>query len=449
MIGRTVNGSLLRLSLLLLVIAVGFGVALPVERASAQAGSTAALTVDPGTSRGTISRYVYGVNYGPWALVPPDLWPLAKEAQISYLRFPAGNWGDRNDIQTTQIDLLMLFAKQIGAEPTITVRLYNGTPEKAAELVRYTNIEKKYGVTYWSIGNEPNLLPEEFPNDSPSLPELITNWRSIAEAMLAVDPTIKFVGPDISQYPYSADAPAYLTKIRDFLSDFLKANGDLISIVTIHRYPFPLSINAPATTIEQLKSTAAEWDYIIPNLREVVKEATGRDLPVGVTEINSHWNKPMGGPASVESHYNAIWWADVLGRLIRQKTDMVAFWLLGSYGELGGHGLLAKYEARPTYYVYPMYKMLGEELLTSSTDSQDVSITAAKRADGALTLMLVNLSTEERQVTLSISGMDAVKAAETWRFDPEHNAEQVATDESLAGTVTLPGQSMTLYVIAP
>ncbi len=41
------------------------------------------------------------------------------------------------------------------------MRLLDGTPEKAAELVRYTNIEKKYGVVYWSIGNEPNLFAEQ------------------------------------------------------------------------------------------------------------------------------------------------------------------------------------------------------------------------------------------------------------------------------------------------
>ena len=31
-------------------------------------------------------------------------------------------------------------------------------PEQAAELVRYVNIEKKYGVEYWAIGNEPTFV---------------------------------------------------------------------------------------------------------------------------------------------------------------------------------------------------------------------------------------------------------------------------------------------------
>jgi hypothetical protein len=45
----------------------------------------------------------------------------------------------------------------LGAEPSISVRLHGGTPEAAAELVRYTNIEQGYAVRYWSIGNEPSL----------------------------------------------------------------------------------------------------------------------------------------------------------------------------------------------------------------------------------------------------------------------------------------------------
>jgi hypothetical protein len=438
---------LLRLSLLLLVIAVSFGVSNPVGRASAQGDSAVKLTVDPGTSEGEISRYVYGINHGPWALVPVDMWQQAQDAGLTYLRFPAGNWGDRNDLTPFHIDMFMKFAELLNAEPAISVRIYKGTPEAAAEIVRYTNIERKYGVRYWSVGNESNLLPEEF-DDSPSLEQLIEDWRAIAEAMLAVDPTIQFIGPDVHQYPYAAKAPQYLFDVRDWLVEFLQRNGDLISVVSIHRYPFPVGQNDPATTIEQLKATASQWDWMIPDLRATVREATGRDIPVAVTEINSHWNKPQGGEASVESHYNAIWWSDVLGRLIRNKVFLVAFWTLETNGDLGGHGILDRYDVRPTYYVYQMYKRFGEELLASSSDSADVSITAARRSAGALTLMIVNLATEERQVTLDITGMESLTAAETWLFDPKYKAEQIATDSSLAGVVTLPAQSVTMYVIA-
>ena len=97
----------------------------------------------------------------------------------------------------------------VEAEPTISVRLLGGTPEKAAELVRMVNIEKGRGVKYWSIGNEPSLyidLQDAAEWDTEHYNE---QWRLFAEAMLAVDPDIELLGPNIHQI--AAD-PAARTK---------------------------------------------------------------------------------------------------------------------------------------------------------------------------------------------------------------------------------------------
>ena len=45
--------------------------------------------------------------------------------------------------------------------PTVSVRLFGGAPETAADLVRYANEEMGYGIEYWSIGNEPTLFEEQ------------------------------------------------------------------------------------------------------------------------------------------------------------------------------------------------------------------------------------------------------------------------------------------------
>jgi hypothetical protein len=116
------------------------------------------LFVEPGTSLGSISPYLFGTNYGPMHAVPLDVLPLVENGGFTTLRFPGGAWTDTADMKNFQIDQLMAFSKQAGAMPTISVRLLGGKPETAAELVRYTNLKKKYGVTYWSIGNEPNIF---------------------------------------------------------------------------------------------------------------------------------------------------------------------------------------------------------------------------------------------------------------------------------------------------
>src|SRR5918996_5328322 len=79
-----------------------------------------ALFVDPGTSLGPISPYIYGTNYGPMHAVLPEMMPLVEDAGFTVLRFPGGAWTDVVDMNTFQIDMLMDFAKQVGAMPTIS-----------------------------------------------------------------------------------------------------------------------------------------------------------------------------------------------------------------------------------------------------------------------------------------------------------------------------------------
>ena len=107
--------------------------------------------------------------------------PSAYDSGITILRFPAGAWGDHNDVKTYQIDQFMDFAHKVGATAMFNVRLLDGTPEQAAEMVRYTNIERKYNVQYWGIGNEPTLFDGELKNRGEILRVQRFNqeWRDI------------------------------------------------------------------------------------------------------------------------------------------------------------------------------------------------------------------------------------------------------------------------------
>ena len=400
------------------------------------------LFVDAAGDQGPINPFVYGTNHGPWAAVPVDLLPAAEVAGITFIRFPAGNWGDLNDIAEWQLDYFMTLCKLMGAEPSIDARLRGGTPEKAAELVRYANLEKGYDVRYWAIGNEPNLY------DDYDTVRFNEEWRAIAEAMLAVDPTIILLGPELSQYPPEFAATPKDAEGRDWMTEFLRANGDLVDIVTIHRYPLPTARNR-ATTVEELLGTTAEWDAIIPNLRALIREVTGGDLPVGVTEVNSHWSPAYGLQASPDTFVNALWLTDVLGRLIDQQVEIVAQFTLQSPNSYGGWGLFGQFDTiRPSYYVYQLYQHFGTELVAASCDVPGVSVYAAKRDDGALTVLVVNLNDAEQTQTLSLANFEPGGEAEAWLLDAEHNAEQIASLEIGDGTtLTLTPQSATLYVI--
>lgn len=407
------------------------------------------LYVDPNTSLGEISPLVYGSNYGPWIALSVDGLQPAYDSGITILRFPAGSWGDHNDVKTYQIDQFMSLIGKMGAKAMINVRLLGGTPEQAAEMVRYVNIEMKYNVIYWGIGNEPTLYDAELKNKAESYDGERFNkeWRAFAEAMKKADSDIKFVGPESHQlsHDYTGASTNFTEANALWMEDFLKANGDLVDIVSFHRYPFPRSnISGPAS-IEELRINAQEWDKIIIYLRAMIHKETGRDIPIAVTEFNSDYSKSVGGESTPDSHYNAIWLGDVLGRMIKNGVFMAEHWMLTSKGGFGGWGLVGQYDVNPSYYTYQMYKMFGSELIYSFSDEPDLSIYAARRDDGALTVMVINLSLEEQTKALRIAEQASVKG-EAWLFDPTHNAEKIG-DVELSAEVKFPAQSITLFII--
>jgi hypothetical protein len=222
--------------------------------------------------------------------------------------------------------------------------------------------------------------------------------------------------------------------------EFLDANGDMVDIVSFHRYPFPAEANDPPPAADALRAASEEWDAKIAYVRALIREHTGRDLPVAVTEANSSWAFTSGGETTLDSHLNAIWWGDSLGRMIRQGVYMV-----NQFAIIGDFGLMDKYEAYPIYYVYLMYKNFGtERLLATSSDSM-VSLFAAKREDGTVTLMLINRAAEAKDIPLTIAGLETSISASAILFDHEHSAEAVA-DVTLGQsfTVTMTPESMLL-----
>nr|MBP8293925.1 hypothetical protein [Caldilineaceae bacterium] len=276
--------------------------------------------------------------------------------------------------------------------------------------------------------------------------DFAAEWRRFALSMRAVDPEIVLVGPETHQFNGTPAVDPLDSTGADWLRTFLEVNGDLVDIVSVHRYPFPNNARRTSATPEELLGNSAEWSQIARNLRSVVRETTGRDLPIAITEFNSHWSNSIGGATTPDSFLSALWLGDVLGRLIQEKVELANQFLLVSGGERG-FGMLARTEPRPAYFVYQLYKMFGDQLVYSAADAPGVSIYAAKRDDGALTLMAINLNDAAVTRPLQLTGFTPAGAAQVWRFDAAHQAEQVE-DQVLAdgAELTLPPQSMTLFV---
>lgn len=400
--------------------------------------------VDTDGDRRPISPLVFGTNYGPWMAVPVDNLDNFAESGLNFLRFPGGRWGDSNDLRDYQIRQLMTHAEQLDGDVTISARLLGGTPEQAADLVEMVNVEMGHDVRYWSIGNEPSLYQTFQEATEWDTAHYNEQWRRFADAMLAVDPDIELLGPNTHQF--RADPALNPTDDGglDWMQEFLRANGDLIDVVTFHRYPFPTSLENPIPPTEELRDNPEEWDEIIPAIRELVRAETGRDLPIGVMEVNSSWSDGAGSDTTPDSHLSAIWWADVLARLIRHDVEMVTHFALNS--NRSGWALLTRNEVRPAYFVYRLYDHLGETQLDATSDERYVTVVAADRDDGALTVLLVNRAAEATTVPFQVDDRTDLAVDEVWRFDAEHDAELLGSTE-LDGSITLPAESATVLVI--
>ncbi len=408
------------------------------------AGAQGVITVDATQVVGAVGPYVYGVNYGPLGSLPVHLFDEAAAAGLTFVRFPGGAVADQGDLRPFDIDMLMAICKVLGAEPSVQVRLRGGSPQAAADLVRYVNVERGYGVRHWYIGNEPSLY------DDYDVATLNREWRAIAEAMLAVDPDLILIGPEPHQWTGLPESTLYDREGVEWVAGFLEANGDLVDVVAVHRYPFPRSMGDPGTTIADLRENAAEWTHLITRLRGLSEQVTGRqDLRFAVSEVNSHWSRTAYGEATNDSRMNAVWWADVLGKLIYDGAYMVGFFDLQSSDARGSWGLFSNSAPRPTYYTYLLYAAFGDELVAARSTVPHVSAYAAVRDDGALTVLLTNLSDEVVTAPFAVQP-GGYELARALLMDDEHDAEVVSTP--FAGSppmVSLTPRSATLLELLP
>ncbi len=421
----------------------------PEPIATARAAAAGEIRVDAAIPAGTISPYASGVTWGPLWVVRPEVMPLAEKLRPGMISFPGGEYGDTNNLQEIEIDRLMELATRLGSEPLIHVRLPGGTPEQAVALMKYANEQKNYNVKYWAIGNEPNLYAGKYKETPWDATYFAGEWRRFAQAMKAADPSIVLVGPEITQFAGTENRTRGDEILAaDWMRTFLEMNGDLVDVVSFHRYPFPKDMhNLVDTTATELFANAGEWSAIIPSLRTLMVETTGRELPVAITEVNSHFTRTFHRPASPDTLPNALWWGDVFMQMLRQQVDIVNFWTLVTGDDQGGWGILARYGERPVYHTFMLYQQMGANLVAADAGLPGVQALAAQRDDGTLTLMVSNLTDSAQTAQLNVEGAD-FSEVEIWRLDAEHLGTQVEGETVANGdAITVPPESLTLYVL--
>jgi hypothetical protein len=306
--------------------------------------------------------------------------------------------------------------RSLGAKAVVSVNAGTGTPEMAAEWVRFAD-DNDFTVSHWEIGNELDgdwEMGHFLPDGSRMTGELYARrFLEFATAMKAVDPDIRVGGPVSSSIGLA------------FGEDLVRLAGDQMDFFSFHAYP----VEKPGTTLAEAVAQTSQLQEVVGRIRGWFRQYhPDRSTPVeiGLTE----WNKKVAEDLETITIANGIWSSAFIGRMMEAGIDFANHWDLFSRTEDGGHGtLLRKQEMVPTgaYWGFWLWSHhMRNELVSVAAGEEGDSLTVfATRDATGISVMLINPDPlEEKRATLRVPGVGAQEARRidltraTYSWDP-------------------------------
>ena len=110
----------------------------------------------------TVDSRVFGINTAAWDgdLDTPNTISILTNMNNQALRWPGGSWGDIYFMTNepmgwgSRTTNFIHVATNTHAQVFFIVNYGSGTPQQAADWVRYCNITNHCYVKYWEVGNE-------------------------------------------------------------------------------------------------------------------------------------------------------------------------------------------------------------------------------------------------------------------------------------------------------
>jgi cellulose binding protein with CBM2 domain len=447
----------------------------------ASAATTAAVSVNAGQPLATIPGAGVGMNVAVWdgRMNDPATTDLISDAGITAVRYPGGGYADGYHWQThtvedggfvapnTGFDGYVAMVRAAGAEPVVTANYGSGTPQEAAEWVRYANIINDYDIRYWEIGNEvygnghygAQWELDRHPSKSPTT--YATILLDYIAAMKAVDPTIE-VGAVLTTPGNWPDGIVGPGDTMDWNNTVLSIAGRQIDFGIIHHYPFSNNEG------ELLTKPQAEIPTMTSALRSLINQHAGSNAPnvgIAVTEDSSNFAKntsPSGLYAPdmyltwmEHGAFNIDWWN------LRNGTDCSRVTVIQGATDYDDGGVVSSGAACqppantpfPPYYGIQLMTRLGgpgDTLVQASESNPLLSAHAVRRGNGDLHVMLINKDpNNDTTVSLSYSGFTPSPATPTV-YSYLKNATSIgSTTTGSASTQTVPAYSIVVVQLRP
>jgi hypothetical protein len=410
-------------------------------------GAEVKISVDDTQAIRSVNPYLFGCNVACWDgkdwFLDPDRVEKAKQAGIKFWRWPGGvvaddyHWDnsygshhlnnkgeditDMNGSWRVSTDDFIEFCRQTGSEAVVTVNYAAARYENvqyaadlAARWVKYFNIEKKFKVRYWEIGNE-CYGPWEEGNQMPGKPQLTgdvygSDFLVMEAAMKKVDPDI-YVGAVV--FPKDGEdewighhwwSKTLLTTVQN-QADFLVFPEYFIwPFDTANHYTYP-SDDELLSDVREIQDDRDALGRIMN--RYALEE---RNIPIELTEFNI---LNIQSPPTIEL-ISGLYNAEILGTLVEAGYGAANYWdwkngLDPLYK--GDHGMLADGDPsipdatpRPAYYAYALYsRAFGDTSILSYSLDPKVKVYASRFSGGELGLVIVNENEDNRTLVFNFS----------------------------------------------
>ena len=348
------------------------------------------------------------------------------ELGTQILRFPGGsasedyNWatgksGANTWAWATSFGNFIHIATNAGVQAMITVNYGDGTPQEAAAWVLNANITNHCHFQNWEVGNENYGTWENDSNTYPHDPYTyaVRAAQYIAQ-MKAADPTIKIgvpvvTGEDTDDNGYSSH-PAYNARTGTSHNGWtpvvlttLKSLGATPDFLIYHVYPEYATDNDPA-----LLQASANWAPDAANLRQQITDyfgTGGTNIELLCTENNADAGNQGKQSTSI---VNGLYLADSLAQLMKTEFNSFIWWDLRNGTDTSGDfdsslygwrtngdlGIIGNANTRyPTFFTFKLMQWFarpGDSVLNATSDYSLLSTYAARKADGALALLVIN-----------------------------------------------------------
>lgn len=361
----------------------------------------------------------------------PEMISFLKEAGAKTLRWPGGcgshtyNWkltvGPLSERPTQAFGLpeFLRCCEAVGAAPIITLGDYWGGPDDFADLVEYLNSPvgknpnggtdwaavrakdghpEPYNVVWFEYGNESSHGPHqktrdvwfEYCSKSNQGPERKTRtrdiwyaytvtqyaelYRKVQTAMKAVDPKIKLGAILDNEYQPRA--------WHDWTFDIVKLTGSYADFYINHMYvgAYDTKSRLPATELFRLGfSGARQTELVLQNLSRYIKNTTGRNIPLALTEFNCGIDQELPVPYRF-SQGAAIMVAEIVLTIMSNpelNVDNAQYWqfcnehwgMISHFSDLSLKNKRAQAIQRPPFLAYVLCnKYLGDSFVKKSVD---------------------------------------------------------------------------------